>query len=815
MKCYFPSGENICKRCKQGKHDCIVEGRKPRSAPNKREYLLAQLRQKDELIDSLLKQLHNPYLASPLSIEQYRNATSSNDKHRQNVIAWLDRLQSSVRSAPVRAGTAANPFQLETRVGKGSGQSDESDEEHASQKHVQARPASSGSGDAPLSPNTLVESDIDPYPDDAVPIGLLASLAISSRDTPGVAADKTRKGNATADDDDVGVANKTFFLPGPSTNLSLRKSLIDKTRPPDILVHKLVTPDDVEKLFDIFYTRINPFISLLEPKLHTPTLTFSRCPFLFTVVCAISLRYSEKREVYPIAMHFAKSAAANALIDGYKSVELCQAYILLSIYAVPARRWEEDRSWLYTGLAIRIATDLNLHLLPKKPTTEQQELEMLNRTRIWIVCFNVDKSAAVQFGKQSTLSEDHIVRKSHDWYKSSTYNHPYDVHIIAYTALFRIVSHFHQEVFSDPNVPNRLNRSIDFRAVTLEHDQQLTNYRQEWAERFERDSNHNDPACVFRVKLLPFYANYVRLVMFSFGFQKAFQRGFEPDDEVFFTRSLESAKTVVMVLIDTLVPTGYIRYAPDGYFVFAAFASAFMLKLLRPECSRFITPGLEAEIYQVIERLINTFGSPQIAIDERHTPKLYSRFLASLLAKHKRDGAAHGRMPQQGPPTQQMPTNQGAPMYQQPPQQPQASHSTSSTRITTGVSGANALDLGPSMTLNSAVAIPTEAMETKTSDDLGNYTFDSPPDFTFGATNQQGVDLMDFTFDPITTPGNEDMLAAMQAIQSPNWLGNMLMPGFFWPAEESMQDHSSSMRNDMVVNNYQNFQAQPTEVLLR
>jgi len=103
----------------------------------------------------------------------------------------------------VRAGTATNPFQLETRVGKGSGQSDESDEEHTSQKHVQARPASSGSGDAPLSPNTLVESDIDQYPDDAVPIGLLASLAISSRDPPGVAADKTRKGNATADDDDV------------------------------------------------------------------------------------------------------------------------------------------------------------------------------------------------------------------------------------------------------------------------------------------------------------------------------------------------------------------------------------------------------------------------------------------------------------------------------------------------------------------------------------------------------------------------------------------------------------------------------------
>ncbi len=72
------------------------------------------------------------------------------------------------------------------------------------------------------------------------------------------------------------------------------------------------------------------------------------------VVCAICSRfYTEKSEIYPIAMHFAKHSAASALTDGWKSVELCQAYILMSIFAVPARRWEEDRSWLYTGLAIR------------------------------------------------------------------------------------------------------------------------------------------------------------------------------------------------------------------------------------------------------------------------------------------------------------------------------------------------------------------------------------------------------------------------------------------------------------------------------
>jgi hypothetical protein len=121
---------------------------------------------------------------------------------------------------------------------------------------------------------------------------------------------------------------------------------------------------------------LQPLIAVLEPKLHTPAFTLFRCPFLFTVssspltaslddahsnymlhiVCTIALRYSNKPEVYPIAMRFAQSAASSPLIGGTKSVELCQAYILMSFYDVPARRWDVDCSWLYAGLAIRCAS---------------------------------------------------------------------------------------------------------------------------------------------------------------------------------------------------------------------------------------------------------------------------------------------------------------------------------------------------------------------------------------------------------------------------------------------------------------------------
>jgi len=73
--------------------------------------------------------------------------------------------------------------------------------------------------------------------------------------------------------------------------------------------------------------------------------------------------YVGKSEIYPIAMHFAKHSAANALIDDWKSMELYQAYILISIYAVPVRRWKKDKSWLYTGLAIQYVSSVYLLLV--------------------------------------------------------------------------------------------------------------------------------------------------------------------------------------------------------------------------------------------------------------------------------------------------------------------------------------------------------------------------------------------------------------------------------------------------------------------
>jgi hypothetical protein len=80
-------------------------------------------------------------------------------------------------------------------------------------------------------------------------------------------------------------------------------------------------------------------------------------------VTAIAIRYapsaaspiaaSGKENVFPRAMARARRAAAFTLVAAGKSVESCQAYILLSLYDKPTRPGEEDKGWQYSGLAIR------------------------------------------------------------------------------------------------------------------------------------------------------------------------------------------------------------------------------------------------------------------------------------------------------------------------------------------------------------------------------------------------------------------------------------------------------------------------------
>ena len=202
-----------------------------------------------------------------MSIASYRMATSPTDQNNQNVLAWLDRLQASVQAAGASAGAAA--FRMDARA---EGHSDDSDEDGPD--GGAGEPTERGSVGQPEDDEPLKDAEDRPtaLPSEAVPIGLLANLALETKSKRRRKTPAKPKEGESSDDDVVsagcglraagcvpwsradgaswqGVACETFFDPGPAFNLGLRATMIESVSPPEILVHGLVTPDDVEKLF--------------------------------------------------------------------------------------------------------------------------------------------------------------------------------------------------------------------------------------------------------------------------------------------------------------------------------------------------------------------------------------------------------------------------------------------------------------------------------------------------------------------------------------------------------------------------------------
>ena len=74
---------------------------------------------------------------------------------------------------------------------------------------------------------------------------------------------------------------------------------------------------------------------------------------LHVSVCALALRYCTKTpHLHEFTMDVVRDAITGTLENCLKTIETCQAYILLALYPVPQKKWTEDRRWLIVGVAV-------------------------------------------------------------------------------------------------------------------------------------------------------------------------------------------------------------------------------------------------------------------------------------------------------------------------------------------------------------------------------------------------------------------------------------------------------------------------------
>jgi hypothetical protein len=168
----------------------------------------------------------------------------------------------------------------------------------------------------------------------------------------------------------------------------------------------------------------------------------------------------------------------------------------------------------------------------------------------------------------------------------------------------------------------------------------------------------------------------------------------------------------------------------------------------------------ETDILELIGRIIQALSSPDIAIDDRHTPKVYARFLAGLLARHRREGVASFALQINPPPGAPLPgPSPPAPAYDAvPPAQATApSAQAPPTQYGGYVGQQHAAFAQHGMAAQGANGVFAGA----------NGAAPAPEIYTYPSSDIQ----VDSSFE-------DNPLASMQALRNPDFWDQMMLPGY-------------------------------------
>jgi len=137
---------------------------------------------------------------------------------------------------------------------------------------------------------------------------------------------------------------------------------------------------------------LNPYISQLDPKLHTFDYIRKRSSFLLTTILSTSSKAFHP-SLHPALRAHSEKLMGEAFVKGTKSTETVQAIMIFTYW----KEADEMRTWLLVGYAIRMSIELGWHALEPHIRDEQLTIneasarEARNIERTWLVLFVYDR----------------------------------------------------------------------------------------------------------------------------------------------------------------------------------------------------------------------------------------------------------------------------------------------------------------------------------------------------------------------------------------------------------------------------------------
>lgn len=136
---------------------------------------------------------------------------------------------------------------------------------------------------------------------------------------------------------------------------------------------------------------LNPYISQLDPYLHTFSRIRRDSSFLLTAILAAAAK-AFNPALYRKLRDHADDILASTFRKGTKSVETAQAVMILTYW----KESEDTRAWMLLGYVIRMGMELGWHRLApyssqSSATTDLERRQARNIERTWLILFVYDR----------------------------------------------------------------------------------------------------------------------------------------------------------------------------------------------------------------------------------------------------------------------------------------------------------------------------------------------------------------------------------------------------------------------------------------
>ncbi|KAK0559490.1 hypothetical protein OC844_004369 [Tilletia horrida] len=400
---------------------------------------------------------------------------------------------------------------------------------------------------------------------------------------------------------------------------------------------------EVERLFDVFFNHINPLLLVFDPFLHSVGSVRRRSAFLTTVIISLAARFVDTQRDAALAVSLEHlwlgKQLPRILSEGYKSIEIAQAFVILAMFHKPMRSLADDRSWQYLGFAIRMATEIgvNRRIKPSEAVRSREQVRRRerNRERLWCNLFLCDRIMSAQTGRPWTISDDLLSPEvSGDWHLQD-FALPSDGVVVSMIRLRRIVARHtteldsflskeHQSLARNPQVLSYL----EYLRRAAEND--LERWRDSWSETGNGEQASAPEWGPFSTHWTPIsklYYQHSLLHLNSFALQ-AIEK-FDLSSNVYkdcWTSALEVVKIVLEL------GQAKLMYAPNHLIVMAVYAAVSVLRLLNKDKSK--NPWINREeAIGAVRELISALNDAGKTPQHRNGAAVpYAKYLTSVLA---------------------------------------------------------------------------------------------------------------------------------------------------------------------------------------